>query len=101
MLKWAGVAYMALLGYAQIKGARQLREEDLKDIAFSDAHSQGAAHVQQPAYRGHLAFGFHLSTGSLIGFALTGGVKSQNILTRIPFRAINLVSKTKPTSAKV
>lgn len=34
VLKWAGVAYMAWLGYTQIKSARQLREGDLKEIGL-------------------------------------------------------------------
>ena len=39
LLKWAGVAYMAWLGYGQIKAACQLREEDLALQSFTGFRS--------------------------------------------------------------
>jgi threonine/homoserine/homoserine lactone efflux protein len=39
LLKWAGVAYMAWLGYGQIKAASQLREKDLALQSFTGFRS--------------------------------------------------------------
>lgn len=39
LLKWAGVAYMAWLGFGQIKAARRLREADLAEQSFTGHRS--------------------------------------------------------------